>query len=120
MSNPNPFLNRNAANDRSGCFLCGVDKLWAQLDDLVPTVLLARPCGFCYPFQILVTCICEGIANRVELFQNRIGQGHRVYSSTSSSGVHMTGGTNPAVRQIDSILPRNVALAMCVQFQFKR
>ena len=32
----------------------------------------------------------------------------------------MTGGSNPAARQMASILGRIVALAMCVQFQVSK
>ena len=42
------------------------------------------------------------------------------YSSNSSIGVQMIGGSKPAARQTSSILPRIVACAMCLQFQVSR
>lgn len=39
-------MHTNATGDRSGCLLRRVDEFRAKPDDLVPTVLLARPGGF--------------------------------------------------------------------------
>lgn len=49
-----------------------------------------------------------------------IGSSIMVQSSRSSSGVQMTGGSYPSSLQIDSILPRTSAFAMCFKFHVSR
>jgi hypothetical protein len=53
------------------------------------------------------------------LFHDGISASHGV-GSISSSGVQITGGTNPATRTASSILPRKTAFARCRRFQVNR
>jgi hypothetical protein len=60
------------------------------------------------------------IFSRVSRTSSTISSFHMVQSSSSSSGVHMIGASQPASAHAPSICPRIVALAMCRQFHVRR
>jgi hypothetical protein len=58
----------------------------------------------------------ELLPELVNLVDDGIGALHPSVLRGSSSGVQITGAAKPSARQMSSILPRIVALAMCLQF----
>jgi len=85
------------------------------------------PVGCCLPLaNVLANCmqvIAEFLGllvpDSMNFFHDWITP-HVLYSSTSSGGVQITGGSYPATLQINSIFGRIIALAMCVQFHVSR
>jgi len=59
----------------------------------------------------------KGLANSPYLTQDIVFFHGESSEKGSSWGVQIKGGSNPMIRQVDSILNRSVALAIWVQFQ---
>ena len=70
--------------------------------------------------DIEVVRLAEVLPDSVQLVNDGVFAFHREPPAGNSSGVQMIGGVKPADRQIDSIVPRIVAFAMCLQFHVKR
>lgn len=62
----------------------------------------------------------DGFPNFVKVLNNRVTAFHVGILVGNSSGVQITGGSKPLERQIDSMVARIDALAMCLQFQVSR
>ena len=78
------------------------------------------PDGCCYAVDIEVMCPANTFSDLVEVLNNRVATVHAKLPTGSSSGVQITGGSNPDERQIASMVARIDAFAMCLQFQVSR
>jgi len=81
---------------------------------------LSRPDRFGNLVDVVVKLLRKSVTNGTYFIHDGVRMSHDVYSSISSIGVQISGGSKPAPRQTSSILPRIVALAMWAQFQVSR
>lgn len=79
---------------------------------LHPAGRLPFPGRLQHPLKVIIRCSGKGVSNGVDLLDDGVFTRHDQSSFTNSIGVQMTGGSKPVARQIPSILPRMVALAM--------
>ncbi|MGQ0734150.1 MAG: hypothetical protein ACT4QD_10880 [Acidobacteriota bacterium] len=70
--------------------------------------------------DIEVVRLADVLSDPMQLVNDGIAPLHIELRDGSSSGVQMIGGVRPAERQITSIVPRIVALAMCLQFHVNK
>lgn len=87
----------------------------------MPLLTLLRAKRVRNPSNVESMLPSELLPNLVNLVENGIGALHLfVRGGGSSSGVQIAGGVKPSARQMPSMLPRIVALAMCLRFHVSR
>lgn len=84
------------------------------------TLLLVSPNRRRDSVDVEVVRLADVLSDPVQLVNDWIAPFRSELPAGNSSGVQMTGGSSPSERQIASIVPRIVALAMCLQFHVNR
>ncbi len=101
-------------------FLATGRPFWRLTDDVFWILVFVLTDRRCDSVNIEVVRLADVLADPVQLLNDGVAPLHVELPGGSSSGVQMIGGIRPAERQIVSIVPRIVALAMCLQFHVNR
>ena len=93
---------------------------WQRANHRLPTLVFVATNGRGDSMHVKIMCLANGFSNLVQAFNDRVSVLHGVLPGGNSSGVQMTGGTNPAERHVASMVLRMVAFARCLQFHVRR
>ena len=101
-------------------FLASGRPSWRLTDNVFGILAFVLTDRRCDSVNIEVVPLADVLADPVQFLNDGVASLHVELPDGSSSGVQMIGGIRPTERQIASIVPRIVALAMCLQFHVNR